>query len=178
MKFNLIFAVFLCFLIGGCSSNPKKDEQAKLREKRFTKSGVCPMRSDEDKLRRQTAKQMSESRRIPSVDFEFDSIILELSAYDTLDKLAEIMVTNRKFKLIVEGHTDGVGTDEYNDWLSKSRANAIRAYLVSRGVFTDSITTYGMGKRLPLVNDDSPEGRACNRRVNFILTTREWNAIF
>ncbi|MDR0646251.1 MAG: OmpA family protein, partial [Elusimicrobiota bacterium] len=92
--------------------------------------------------------------------------------------IATIMTANRKYKLIVEGHTDTVGADDYNDWLSKARANAIKAYLVSRGVFADSVTTYGHGKRLPLVNDDSPDGRACNRRVVFTLTVRGWETVY
>ena len=178
MKPNLIFTLLFCALLGGCYTAQHKEEPAQEKDFTFTKSGICFMRSDEDRWRAQTVDQMRESRKIPSVDFEFDSIILERNAYDTLDKIAAIMTASRKFKLIVEGHTDSVGTDDYNDWLSKSRANAIRAYLVSRGVFSDAITTYGMGKRRPLVNDDSPDGRACNRRVVFTLTTRTWDTVY
>ena len=176
MKSNLIFALSLCVLLGGCYS-AEKNVKTQAKDKEFVKGGICYMRSDEDKWRAQSMEQMRESRKIPSVDFEFDSIILERSAYPVLDKLAQIM-QSRRYKLIVEGHTDTVGTDEYNDWLSKARANAVKSYLVSRGVFADAITTYGLGKRMPLVNDDSPDGRACNRRVVFTLTVREWDTVY
>lgn len=182
MKFKLAFILILTMLFAGCYSDgqkkTKQEEVAPKRSKAFTKSGICYMRSAEPKWRAQTPDQMRKSRKIPSVDFEFDSIILERSAYDTLDKIAAIMVADRRYKLIIEGHTDGVGSDNYNDWLSKARANAIKSYLVSRDVYADSITTYGLGKRKPLVSDDSPDGRACNRRVVFTLTVRDWETVY
>jgi outer membrane protein OmpA-like peptidoglycan-associated protein len=183
MKFNSIPALIICVLLGGCYNTQRKEQQppqqqAQEKENNFTKSSLCYMRSDEEKWSAQSVEQMRESRKIPSVDFEFDSIILKREAYQTLDKIAKIMTGNRRYKLIVEGHSDSVGTDDYNDWLSKARANAIKAYLVSRGVYSDAITTYGLGKRTPLVKDDSPEGRACNRRVVFTLTVRNWETIY
>ncbi|MDR1123119.1 MAG: OmpA family protein [Elusimicrobiota bacterium] len=179
MKFYFIPVFIICILLGGCYGAQKKAPQPAREEKNgFTKSGICYMRGDEEKWRAQSIDQMRDSRKIPSVDFEFDSIILERGAYQTLDKIAKLMTGNRRYKLIVEGHTDSVGTDDYNDWISKARANAIKAYLVSRDVYSDAITTYGLGKRKPLVRDDSPEGRACNRRVVFTLTTRDWESIY
>jgi outer membrane protein OmpA-like peptidoglycan-associated protein len=178
MKYNVTFILLFSVIASGCYSSQKLEYSAAESNKAFTKGGVCYMRSEEDRWRSQTVEQMRASRKIPSVDFEFDSIVLDRSAYDILDKIATIMTANHRYKLIVEGHTDTVGTDDYNDWLSKARANAIKAYLVSRGVFTDSITTYGHGKRLPLVNDDSPDGRACNRRVVFTFTVRNWKTVY
>lgn len=180
MKFSLFLSLALAVLMTGCYSpqTKKNSEEPKGPSDLFTLSGVCPMRANEAALRRQSEAKMRDSRKIPSVDFEFDSIILVPSSYEVLDKVANIMVANRKLKLIVEGHTDEVGSNEYNDWLSKARANAIKSYLSSRGVHPDSIKTYGHGKRVPLVKDDSPEGRACNRRVEFTLTTRDWATVF
>ncbi|MDR0953256.1 MAG: OmpA family protein [Elusimicrobiota bacterium] len=178
MRFFLMFSFIFTLLLSGCSSANKQQNADQAKSERFTKSAVCPMRDNEDKWRKQSVSKMRETRKIPSVDFEFDSIILDPSAYLVLDKIAEIMTTNRTYKLIVEGNTDQVGSDEYNDNLSKQRANAIKSYLVSRGVYGDSITTYGHGKRRPLVYDDSPEGRACNRRVEFTLTTRHWATVY
>ena len=89
------------------------------------------------------------------------------------------MTADRSMKLIVEGHTDEVGTDEYNDWLSSARAMSVKSYLSSRGVHPDSIKTYGHGKRRPLIRlDDDPEARACNRRIEFTLTTRHWETVY
>ncbi len=178
MRFVLLLSVFAVFL-SGCYSAERKAGEPKKASDRFTLSAICPERANEDKWAKQTVDQMRESRKIPSVDFEFDSIVLVPSGYEVLDKVAEIMVANRAMKLIVEGHTDEVGSDEYNDWLSSSRSNAIKSYLSSRGVHPDSIKTYGHGKRRPLIkHEDSPEARACNRRVEFTLTTRHWNTVY
>lgn len=176
MRF-LFMVPLLALLLGGCYSAERKE--IKRESDVFTLSALCPERANEEKWRNQTVDQMRESRKIPSVDFEFDGIVLVPSSYEVLDKVAALMVANRSMKLIVEGHTDEVGSDEYNDWLSSARANAIKSYLSSRGVHPDSIKTYGHGKRRPLIkDDDSPEARACNRRVEFTLTTREWNTIY
>ncbi len=181
-----IFKLFLLsfvILFTGCYSAQKNTPEQQAERERIAKEklvlgAVCPPRADEEAWRKQTVDQMRSSRNIPSVDFEFDSIILEHSSYETLEKVAQIMVANRNLKLVVEGHTDFVGSFEYNDWLSSARANAIKSFLVSRGVNSESIKTYGYGKRRPITSDDSPAGRACNRRVEFVLTTRHWDAIY
>lgn len=180
MKFSLFLSLILSICLTGCYSPQKKAQKdaSKGPADLFTLSGICPMRANENALRRQSEARMRETKKIPSVDFEFDSIVLVPSSYEVLNKVANIMVANRSMKLIVEGHTDEVGSHEYNDWLSKARANAIKSYLSSRGVHPDSIKTYGHGKRVPLVKDDSPDGRACNRRVEFTLTTRDWEAVY
>lgn len=179
MRFILLLSICAVFLTGCYSAERKADKEVKKDSDKFTLSALCPERANEDKWRKQSVDQMRESRKIPSVDFEFDGIVLVPSSYEVLDKVAAIMVANRSMKLIVEGHTDEVGTDEYNDWLSSARSNAIKSYLSSRGVYPDSIKTYGHGKRRPLVKaDDSPEARACNRRVEFTLTTRHWETVY
>ena len=175
MRITFFSVLILSFIFAGCVNSGKKD--SKVNDK-FTLSAICPERADEDRLRNQSVEEMIKSRKIPSVDFEFDGIVLLPSGYEVLDKVAKIMTTDRRYKLIIEGHTDEVGSDEYNDWLSSARANAIKSYLVSRDVYADSIKTYGYGKHQPLVKSDSPEARACNRRVRFVLTTRPWEMVF
>ncbi len=178
MKPATYFLLVCVLLLGACYTPREKKPYYDKENDLFTLSGICYMRADEQRLASQSADEMRESGKIPSVNFEFDSIVLVPSSYDTLDKLASIMKSNRSYKLIVEGHTDEVGSDEYNDWLSAARANAVKSYLISRDVYSDSIKTYGHGKRMPLVKDDSPDGRACNRRIKFILTTRDWATVF
>ena len=175
MKISIFSVLFLSLLLTGCMSSGKKETR---ENDKFTLSAICPSRADEDRLRKQSVEEIIKSRKIPSVDFEFDGIVLLPSGYEVLDKVAQIMTSDRKYKLIIEGHTDEVGSDEYNDWLSSARANAIKSYLVSRDVYSDSIKTYGYGKHFPLVKSDSPEARACNRRVKFVLTTRPWEMVF
>ena len=175
MRISFFSILILSILFTGCMSSGKRETR---QNDKFTLSAICSERADEDRLRKQSVEDIIKSRKIPSVDFEFDGIVLLPSGYEVLDKVAQIMTTDRRYKLIIEGHTDEVGSDEYNDWLSSARANAIKSYLVSRDVYADSIKTYGYGKHFPLVKSDSPEARACNRRVRFVLTTRPWEMVF
>ena len=69
----------------------------------------------------------------------------------------------------VEGHTDSRGSDAYNMTLSQSRAESVAAYLVSRGVNSSSLIPVGMGETSPIANNDTAEGQAANRRVDFIV---------
>lgn len=176
MRFSVLFVLLISVLFTGCV-NSSTTKEGKVNDK-FTLSAVCPQRADEDRLRSQSVEDIIKSRKIPSVDFEFDGIALTPSSYGILDKVAQIMTSDRRYKLVIEGHTDEVGSDEYNDWLSSARANAVKSYLVSRDVYADSIKTYGYGKHQPLVKSDTPEARACNRRVRFVLTTRPWEMVF
>lgn len=72
-------------------------------------------------------------------------------------------------RIVVEGHTDSRGTDESNLELSKQRATTVRDYLVSQGVAEDRITAVGRGETQPLATNDTPEGRANNRRVEIVI---------
>jgi outer membrane protein OmpA-like peptidoglycan-associated protein len=72
-------------------------------------------------------------------------------------------------KIIVEGHTDSQGAASYNQDLSQRRAEAVRDYLVSHGIAADRVTAQGFGPTRPSADNDSPEGRANNRRVEIVV---------
>ncbi len=173
---KLFLPLLVVALLCACSGN--KELQYEEEEDYLTNSALCPSRNNEKKWAKQTPKEMMESNKIPSINFEFDNTIIKRSSYRVLDKVATVLKTTPKIKLVIEGHTDIVGSYEYNDWLSGARASAVKDYLVSRGVESESIKTFGHGKRKPLTNVDSPEGRACNRRVTLRFTTRDWNSVF
>lgn len=173
---KIFLPLFLVMLFCACTSGQNKSYEE--QEELLTNSALCPSRKDENKWAKQTPKEMKESNKIPSINFEFDSTVIKNSSYEVLDKVAEVLKTTPKIKLVIEGHTDIVGSYEYNDWLSGARASAIKDYLVSRGVPSESIKTFGHGKRMPLTKDDSPEGRACNRRVILKFTNRSWGSVF
>ena len=67
--------------------------------------------------------------------------------------------------LMVSGHTDAIGSDEYNQKLSERRANAVRRYLIEKGIASARIQVKGYGKRMPIADNKTPEGRAMNRRA-------------
>ena len=71
----------------------------------------------------------------------------------------------RRWKIEVQGHTDNVGGDDYNQKLSQGRADAVKAWLVAHAIPAHRITTRGYGRQQPIATNDSDEGRAKNRRV-------------
>ncbi|MGC2821058.1 MAG: OmpA family protein, partial [Candidatus Sulfotelmatobacter sp.] len=73
-------------------------------------------------------------------------------------------------KLQIEGYTDSIGSDEYNQTLSDKRAEAVRDYLVSQGVSMNSVTAQGMGKADPVADNSTAAGRQLNRRVEMIVS--------
>lgn len=90
-------------------------------------------------------------------------------AQTQLNQVADALKTEAEHHFSVEGHTDDQGTDKVNDDLSTRRANAVRDYLVVRGVSANAITAAGFGSHRPIGDNKTPEGRAMNRRVEIIV---------
>lgn len=91
-------------------------------------------------------------------------------AEDKLARVAEVLQQqDPSKKIVVEGHTDSVGTDADNAKLSQSRADAVRTFLVTKGVESDRISAVGKGESQPIADNKTPEGRANNRRVEIII---------
>ena len=129
-------------------------------------------------LEMQSIQDMISSRAIPPVEFELGSATLLRSSFDLLDRVAQILLRHPKLKLIVEGHTDDTGGDEWNERLSLERAGSVKQYLAAKGIYPDFIKVYGFGHTRRITEDTSERGRALNRRVEFFLTTRDWETIF
>lgn len=91
------------------------------------------------------------------------------NAQAQLDQVANALKTQAEHHFTVEGHTDNQGTDKINDDLSTRRANAVREYLVVRGVAAAAITAQGFGSKRPIGENANPEGRAMNRRVEIVV---------
>jgi OOP family OmpA-OmpF porin len=81
-----------------------------------------------------------------------------------LDEAAQIM-KEEDLSVVAEGHTDSIGSVSYNLKLSERRANSVRDYLITQGVPADRLEAKGFGKSQPVASNDTPEGRAMNRRV-------------
>jgi len=101
--------------------------------------------------------------------FAFDSSTIRETAKPTLAKVVRALANNPEKTLTVTGHTDSVGTEEYNQGLSERRAASVKRYLVQSGIDEDRITTYGRGETQPLVPNESPEARMMNRRVELVI---------
>ena len=101
--------------------------------------------------------------------FDTGSATLKPGAREKLAKISGILLAHPGLTLQVEGHTDSVGTDEFNQELSGRRADAVRDYLAQEGVPASSITAKGFGKTQPVATNDTPEGRQRNRRVELVV---------
>ncbi len=102
--------------------------------------------------------------------FKTGSFELLAGARERLAKVSGIVLAYPGLHLDVEGHTDSVGSDEYNMQLSQRRAQAVRDYLVQQGIPDGSIASRGLGKTAPVASNDTPEGRQQNRRVELVLS--------
>jgi outer membrane protein OmpA-like peptidoglycan-associated protein len=105
--------------------------------------------------------------------FEFDKAELRSEDRELLSRIAGILATSQDYTVSVNGHTDDVGTEEYNQKLSERRAEAVREYLVKAGLPPGILSVTGHGKARPLVPGTSDRARAKNRRVELgIVNTR------
>ena len=102
--------------------------------------------------------------------FRSGSAELAPVARERLAKVSGIILAYPSLHLAVEGHTDSIGGDEYNQNLSEQRAGSVRDYFIQQGISAASIESRGFGKTEPIASNDTPEGRAQNRRVELILS--------
>jgi outer membrane protein OmpA-like peptidoglycan-associated protein len=102
--------------------------------------------------------------------FDTGKSTLRPLAREKLAKVAGIVAGHPGLKLDVEGHTDSVGGDDYNQTLSEQRGASVRDYLTHEGMATDSVTTKGFGKTQPVASNDTAEGRQQNRRVELVIS--------
>ena len=101
-----------------------------------------------------------------NVEFEFDKAVVRAIYGDELEAVANAMKVHDDIELVLEGHTDSIGTDGYNQGLSERRAAAVEAKLAEvYGIDSDRISTVGYGESRPIADNSSDEGRARNRRV-------------
>jgi outer membrane protein OmpA-like peptidoglycan-associated protein len=102
--------------------------------------------------------------------FETNKAIIKPISYAELDNLAVVLNTHQQLKVVIQGHTDSVGTVDYNKKLSEDRARAVWQYLLSKQASTEQISTQGFGASQPIGDNATEEGRRQNRRVELIVT--------
>lgn len=104
---------------------------------------------------------------LKNVFFDTDSYILKPESYPELDKLVVFLTNNKTLKVEIGGHTDNVGTEVHNKKLSENRAKTVTEYLTKKGIDINRLTYKGYGFSQPISTNDTPEGRAKNRRTEF-----------
>jgi hypothetical protein len=90
-------------------------------------------------------------------------------SYPILDEVASVMDQNQRIRIRVEGHTDADGSEAHNQDLSTRRAASVRAYLVGKNVTEDRLESIGCGQKVPVADNKTDDGKAQNRRVEFVI---------
>lgn len=137
--------------------------------------------SDKEQLRRQLLQQLNmilETRdtarglivNMSDVLFDTGKWTLKPGAREKLAKIAGIVLAHPGLKLEIEGHTDSVGSDEFNQQLSERRALAVRDFLLQQGVAANAITARGFGESQPVASNTTSAGRQTNRRVEMVVS--------
>jgi outer membrane protein OmpA-like peptidoglycan-associated protein len=111
-----------------------------------------------------------EIKILQQIHFEFDKDKIRPESFKILDAVADVLKRFPRIKIEIQGHTDNKGRPDYNKKLSDRRAAAVLKYLVSHGVEAGRLVSHGYGMERPLVANDTDQGRALNRRVQFIRT--------
>ncbi len=137
--------------------------------------------TDQVQLRKQLLDQLNvilETRdsarglivNMSDVLFDFGKYTLHSGTREKLSKISGIVLSHPGLKLEIEGHTDSVGSDEFNQKLSEQRANTVREYLIEQGLSSSIVTARGFGKTQPVASNDNAAGRQQNRRVEMVVS--------
>lgn len=103
------------------------------------------------------------------VMFDVDSATVNPGFYDEIDRVGAVLVRYPETTILIEGHTDSTGSEEYNLKLSERRAAEVQKLLVARGVAAGRVQTIGMGESKPLADNTTEAGRQLNRRVRILI---------
>ena len=128
----------------------------------------CPMSAKETEL------LDTGTLRLENVYFDTDKATIKSESYDALDEVGEILAKWPELRIEIGGHTDNTGTSSYNRDLSNDRAASVKEYLTSKfSLRKDQYTSKGYGETRPVATNDTSDGRAKNRRVEFTVLNRE-----
>ncbi|MBN2191772.1 MAG: OmpA family protein [Polyangiaceae bacterium] len=163
--------------------------EAQLAKERSTAERTAAELEKERKAREDVEKKLSAAlmslEKIAQVKEEARGVVITLSgsvlfasgksellpiAQSKLDDVAKAVKDQGYKKIIVEGHTDNIGTESNNIALSQRRAEAVRSYLITRGIESAKTTAIGIGESRPVADNSTAEGRANNRRVELVVT--------
>lgn len=151
--------------------------EAEAAANRATQAATQQTEQMRERLRQQLNQvlQTTESARglivnMSDVLFDFNKYTLKPETREKLAKVSGILLAYPNLKLQVEGYTDNIGSDEYNQKLSEQRAGAVRDYLVSQGVTEGNVSAQGYGKADPIADNSTNSGRAQNRRVQMVVS--------
>ncbi len=112
-------------------------------------------------------------KAMQGIEFETGKAIIKKKSYPLLNQIADLFIENSNYIIEVQGHTDNTGKAEINQYLSEKRAEAVRDYLIAKGVNFQRLSAVGYGSSKPIADNATKAGRAKNRRVEFNITFEE-----
>jgi outer membrane protein OmpA-like peptidoglycan-associated protein len=115
---------------------------------------------------------VGETIRINNIFFDFNKSDLKPESFPELKRIVQFLRENPKINIEIAGHTDDVGTQEYNQILSENRAKSVADYIVNNEIPADRIQYKGYGKTKPIADNSTEEGKQMNRRVEFVITQK------
>jgi OOP family OmpA-OmpF porin len=116
---------------------------------------------------------IEKGRQTLNVEFDFDKSTIKKGYDQDIDNLAGVMKQYPDLNVVIEGHTDSLGSDAYNEKLSQERADAVKNYMVEEnGIDANRIKAIGFGEKQPVASNDTSEGRAQNRRAEAAVDYR------
>jgi outer membrane protein OmpA-like peptidoglycan-associated protein len=127
-------------------------------------NGGCPVKEEIKQEVREKAAFAAKN-----IFFKASSAELTQDSYGALDDVVTLLRENENLKMNIEGHTDSTGSAQLNAKLSQSRADAVKSYLISKGIAASRLQSTGYGSSRPLVSNETVEGRRKNRRVELKL---------
>jgi len=164
------------------AQNAARDKEAtELTNQQAKKSAAEQSEREKQELRNKLVVQLNsilqtkDSARglivnMSDVLFDTAQYSLKPGAREKLSKISGIVLAYPSLLLAVEGHTDGVGADDYNQSLSENRATSVRNFLIGQGIASASVSSHGFGESQPVASNDSAAGRQQNRRVEMVVS--------
>jgi outer membrane protein OmpA-like peptidoglycan-associated protein len=107
--------------------------------------------------------------RLKNIYFDFDKTTLKKESFVELNKVVEFLKQNSSVEIEIAGHTDNKGSDQYNEYLSQGRSQSVVDYLIEQGIESYRLSAHGYGESKPIDTNDTDDGRANNRRVEFTV---------
>ena len=150
---------------------PKKAR--KERKKVSENKPITRMETPEERAERTVRVTKEINLYAKTILFDVNKSVVKTQAEFILDNIAKIMNENDDFNFIIEGYTDNTGVAEHNLQLSQERADAIKAYLIRKGVKAKRLEAKGYGQTRPIESNDTERGREINRRVEINVAKEE-----
>ncbi|MBI3376928.1 MAG: peptidoglycan-associated lipoprotein Pal [Nitrospirae bacterium] len=182
--FLLVLALVLVF--AGCAKRAVTTPVEQEAPKETAQKAATPVKAEEPVMAKAEPKKVetmpvreiteAKSSQFGNIHFDFDKYTIREDAKPSLKAVADWLIKNKDAKMILEGHCDERGTNEYNLALGEKRAKAARDYIVSAGVTKNRLDTISYGEEKPLCKEQTEDCWQKNRRVQFVNQTSSGKA--